>query len=159
MAVWQFKIALIPKRWLDAGGSVADLVSKDGWETAKAWEGARADALLARIDRILPRGKSWSPSLTVWGTEEGSDIQLFEERGSVESLNVRFDLRRPGMALFKSVFDLAQDCDLAVLDMSRKRAVLNVNELVRAAAESDAAHFVLDPASFLDQLATSARAT
>jgi hypothetical protein len=68
-------------------------------------------------------------------------------------------LRKPDMELFKSIADFAQDCGLAVIDLARKRTVSGLNELVRAAAESDAAHFVLDPASFLDQLGTGARAT
>jgi hypothetical protein len=159
VAVWQFKVTLVPKRWLDAGGSVAALVGKDGWETASAWEGVRTDTLKARIDGILPRGKSWYPAVMLWGSEERSDIQLSEQSGYVESLDVRFDLRRPDMKLFRSVFDFAQDCGLAVVDMARKRAVTDLIELVRAAAESEAAHFVLDPGSFLDQVATSVRAT
>jgi len=159
VAVWQFKVALIPKRWLDAGGSVAELLTREGWDTASAWKGVLGDAFKSRIEGILPRGKSWSPSLTVWGSEEHSDIQLFEHGGHVESLNARFDLRQPDMRLFKLVFDFAQDCGLAIVDMSRKRTVSDLNEFVRAAAESEAAHFVLDPASFLDQVGTSARAT
>jgi len=159
VAVWQFKEALIPKRWLNAGGKIAALLTDDGWETAIAWEGVHGDALKSRIEAILPRGKSWSPSLTVWGSAEYNDIQLFEEGGCVESLNVRFDLRKPDMGLFKSIVDLAQDCGLAVVDMARKRNVSDLNALVRAAAESGAAHFVLDPVSFLDQVGTSGRAT
>ena len=159
MAVWQFKVALVPKRWLDAGGLVAALVTETGWETAIAWAGVRGDALKARIGRVLPRGKSWSPALILWGSEERNDIQLFEEGGCVESLNVRFDLREPDMELFKSVFAFAQESELAVVDMMRKRIVPDLDGFVRAAAESEAAHFVLDPGSFLDQVATSVRAT
>jgi hypothetical protein len=159
VAVWQFQVALIPKRWINAGGSVAALSTEEGWETACAWQGVRCDDLRSRIEGILPRGHSWSPSLTVWGSTECSDIQLFEQGGCIDSLNVRFDLRKPDMELFKSIADFAQDCGLAVIDLARKRTVSGLNELVRAAAESDAAHFVLDPASFLDQLGTGARAT
>ena len=159
MAVWQFKITLVPKRWLDAGGSVAALMGKEGWEAASAWAGIRSDTLKARIEGILPRGKSWYPAVGLWGSEERSDIQLSEQDGCVESLDIRFDLRQPDMKLFRSVFDLAQDCGLAVVDMARKRVVPDLHELVRAAAESEAAHFVLDPGSFLDQVAASGRAT
>ena len=159
MAVWQFRVTLVPKRWLDAGGSVAALVTEEGWDTAIAWLGFPSDTLKERIEGILPRAKSWSPALTIWGSDDRDDVQLFEEGGTVESLNVRFDLRKPDMKLFRSVFELSQDCDLAVLDMSRKRTVHDLSDLVRAAAASEAAHFVLDPASFLDQVGASGRAT
>jgi hypothetical protein len=84
---------------------------------------------------------------------------MFRKLGCVESLNVRFDLRKPDMPLFKAVSDMADEHGLVILDMARKRAIRNLNELVRAAAESNAAHFVLDPASFLEQVGVSARAT
>lgn len=159
MALWQFKVALVPKHWLDAGGLVSALVTEEGWETAIAWAGVRGDTLKARIDRVLPRGKSWSPALTLWGSEERSDIQLFEEGGHVESLNVRFDLREPDIKLFRSVLELAQDSGLVVVDMVRRRIVPDLDGLVRTAAESEAAHFVLDPVSFLEQVNVGARAT
>ena len=159
MAAWQFKVALIPKPWLDAGGLIAALVTETGWETASAWAGVRDDSLKARIERVLPRGKSWSPALSVWGSEDRNDIQLFEAGGFVESLNVRFDLREPDMELFKSIFAFAQESELAVVDMMRKRIVPDLDGFVRAAAESEAAHFVRDPTSFFEQVKTSARAT
>jgi hypothetical protein len=159
MAVWQFKVTLLPKRWLAGGGSLASLVEEDGWNTAAAWKGVEVDTLQSRLEGILPRGKSWHPEVVIWGAEERSDIQLSEEGGYVEALNVRFDLRQPEMALFSAVFAFAQDYELAVVDMARKRTIDSLKDLVRAAAESDAAHFVLDPASFLDQIGVSARAT
>jgi hypothetical protein len=159
VALWQFKVTLLPRRWLDDGGSLASLIGKDGWDTKVAWKGLESAKLRSRIEGILPCGKSWHAAVTIWGSEDRSDIQLSENRERVEELYVRFDLRQPDMSLFKAIFALAQHCDLAVVDMARKRTVADLNELVRAAAESDAAHFVLDPASFLEQVGVSARAT
>jgi len=159
VAVWQFNITLVPKRWFDTGGSVASLANDEGWETAQTWKGIDGSGLQERVEGILPRGKSWHPALTLWGSEEESDIQMFREHGFVESLGVRFDLRKPDMQLFRTISDLAQEYDLVIVDVARKRTIRDLNDLVRAAAESDAAHFVLDPASFLEQVGISARAT
>lgn len=159
MAVWQFNVTLVPKRWFDSGGSVASLAGDDGWETASAWKGVDGVELEERIHGILPRGRSWHSELALWGSEEKGDIQLFRNQGFVESLRVRFDLRKPDMQLFRTVSDLALDYHLVILDMARKRRIRDLNELLRAAAESDAAHFVLDPASFLEQVGVNARAT
>ena len=159
MAVWQFKVTIVPKQWLDVGGSVASLIAEEGWETAGAWAAFDARNLAERIAEILPRGKSWHAAIATWGSDQGDDIQLFADKGRVESLSVRFDLRNPNMALFRAIWDLAQESQLAILDMAQKRAVQSVKELLRAAAESDAAHFVLDPASFLSQIDVKARAT
>ena len=122
-------------------------------------DGIDGVALQGRIEGILPRGRSWYPEVFIWGSEQGSDIQLSLENARVESLGIRFDLRTPDMQLFRAVFRLAEECGLVILDLARKCALPDLNGLIRAAAESDAAHFVLDPASFLAQVLTNARAT
>jgi len=68
---------------------------------------------------------------------------------------VRFDLRNPNMALFSSLVAFASKHELAILDLGQERALpRNHTALLRAAAESAAANFVIDPMSFLDQVRT-----
>ena len=159
MAVWQFKVALVPKRWLDAGGSIAFLITDHGWDTAPTWESFDDQPLEDRITAVLPAAKSWHPSVAIWGADDRDDIQLSRNNGRVESLSVRFDLRNPNMALFRAIVDLAQASDLVILDLARRRVVRDSTELLRAAAESEAAHFVLDPLSFLSEIDVNARPT
>jgi len=150
VAVWQFKISLLPQQWLDAGGALDALVGADGWHMSPAWGASDFESIQRRIDGILPPGQSWSESLLHWGSYETDDIQLFSESSLVESLCVRFDLRRPNLALFGLVVAAAEDLHLALVDMARKQVVpRDVQALLRAAAASGAASYVKDPISFL----------
>lgn len=162
MAVWQFNVAFIPQSWINSGGDVASLFEEElGFDPAFAWRQYDDAQLEQGLSRILSKGKSWHSDLTLWGNVETDDIQLWRRQGRVESIGVRFDLRKPNMALFQEVVDIAQELGLAILVLGTRRVLPSaVQPLLRAAAESEAAHFALDPASFLLQLeAVNARAT
>jgi hypothetical protein len=161
VAVWQFKVAFLPQSWINSGGDVACLFGEDGFDSASAWwryEDARLEAVLGRA---LTRGRSWHSDLTLWGNAEKDDIQLLRTKGRAESIQVRFDLRNPNMTLFRDVVAIAQELELAILVLGTKSLVPgDVHRLLRAAAESEAAHFSVDPASFLSQVQpANARAT
>jgi hypothetical protein len=153
MALWQFNVALLPQSWLDGGGDVIDLFGEEGFESVAAWRGYDEIRLQNSLDEILSRGKSWHPELTLWGSNDSDDIQLWRDAGEVVSVQVRFDLRKPNMALFGEVVDITRALRLAILVLATRRILpADIGDLIRAAAESDAAHFVVDPASFLSDL-------
>ncbi|WP_129641433.1 hypothetical protein [Peristeroidobacter agariperforans] len=153
MAVWQFTIALLPQDWLDAGGDVLSLFAEGCFDASSAWRSYRHPQLEQILGSALSQGKSWSSQLTLWGSEQTNDIQLFRSKDRVDSVVVRFDLRQPNMALFQQVIRIAQQLRLAIVTVETMSIVpLDVLRLLRAAAESRAAHFVLDPASFLSQM-------
>ena len=151
MALWQFKIALIPKLWVDTGGAVLALFNADAYEeSSAAWVDFSNELLEERIGSLLPASKSWYSDLTCWGSNSTNDIQLWCEHGQVQSLTIRFDLRSPDMALFAAVANEAQKLGLSVLDLGATQIIgAELTSLLRAAAESDAGRFTLDPSAFL----------
>jgi hypothetical protein len=161
VAIWQFTVAFLPQRWIDSGGIVDALFGEEGFDSAPAWwryDGAQLEAVLGSV---LSKGKSWHSDLTLWGNVEADDIQLWRAEARVRTVQVRFDLRQPNIALFREVVNIARELQLAIVALSSQRLVpLDVERLLRAAAESDAAHFSVDPASFLLQVeAANVRAT
>lgn len=161
MAVWQFTIALLPQDWLDAGGDLRSLFAEGTFDASSAWRSYRHPQLEEILGSALSKGKSWNSRLTLWGSEQTDDIQLFRSQDRVDSVTVRFDLRQPNMTLFQQVVHIARELRLAIVTLETMSVVpLDVLRLLRAAAESRAAHFVLDPASFLSQMeSANTRAT
>jgi hypothetical protein len=150
VAVWQFKISLLPQQWLDAGGAVDALFGEESYDMSTAWEQADLESIKRRIASILPPGKSYSESQLHWGSYETDDIQLFSENSRVQDLSVRFDLRRPNRRLFDLIVAAAEELHLALVDVARKQVVpRDLQALSRAAAMSGAADFVKDPISFI----------
>ncbi|WP_129782580.1 hypothetical protein [Peristeroidobacter soli] len=153
MAVWQFTIALLPQGWLDGGGDVQSLFAEHGFDPATAWGAYRRPDLEEVLGGALSKRKSWYPDLTLWGSERSDGIQLSRRKGKVTSVVVHFDLREPNMTLLQQVIHMARELGLAILVVETESVVpSDVEQLLRAAAESRAAHFVLDPASFLSQM-------
>jgi hypothetical protein len=162
VAVWQFAIIFLPQDWLDAGGDLHALFADEGrFDATPAWGSYRHAQLEEMLGSALSKTKSYHADLTVWGTEQTDDIQLWRRKGKVHSILVRFDLRQPNMMLFQQVIHFAQELRLAIVTPETMSVVpLDVLRLLRAAAESQAAHFVLDPASFLSQMeSANTRAT
>ena len=154
MTVWQFTIAFLPQQWLDAGGKVDTLFEEEaGFDATPAWGAYRHPNLEDILGNALRKGKSWHSDLTIWGNEQTDDIRLWRRKGKVNSIIARFDLRQPNMTLVQQVIYMAQELNLAIVAIETGSVVpVDVEQLLRAAAESRAAHFVLDPASFLSQM-------
>jgi hypothetical protein len=92
------------------------------------------------LNAALQKSESWHSDLTLWGDIDGDGIQLWRDHGKVESLQVRFDLRKPILALFQSVVDIARELGLAILALEMRSIVpLDPQELLHVAAESNAA--------------------
>jgi len=91
--------------------------------------------------------------MSLWGSAEADGIQLWRENHQIIDLVVRFDLRRPNIGLIRALVEVASTLDLAILDYAQRRVLArDPVVMLRAAAESGAAHFVIDPLSFLEQL-------
>jgi hypothetical protein len=155
MAVWQFTIALVPQAWIDGGGNVDELFGEEGYDSTTAWKRHDDSRIGAALGGVLKETKSWHSDLRHWGDVQSDDIQAWCPNGKIESIRVRFDLRSPKIFLFREVVRIAQELELAIVSLGRRKLLsLEVSQLLRAAAESDAAHFCLDPSSFLLQVAT-----
>jgi hypothetical protein len=153
VAVWQFTIAFLPQQWLADGGDVHALFDERGFDPAAAWGSYRHPKLEEVLGSALSKRKSWHSDLTAWGSEQSDGIQLSRRKGKVSSVVAQFDLRQPNMTLLQQVILMAQELSLAIVVVETSSVVpLDVDQLLRAAAESKAAHFVLDPASFLSQV-------
>jgi hypothetical protein len=79
----------------------------------------------------------------------------------VESVQVRFDLREPNIGLFRNLASVSRALGLVIVALgSRALVAADAHQLLRAAAESDTAHFVVDPELFLlNAVAANDRAT
>lgn len=153
MPVWQFTIAFLPQAWLDAGRDIHPLFGEAGFDAGPAWSSYHHPKLEELLSGALTQGKSWYSDVLVWGNERTDSIQLSRRKGKVRSIVVRFDLRQPNMTLFQHVIYMAHELRLAIVMLETESVVPpDVEQLLRAAAESKATHFVLDPESFLSQM-------
>jgi len=160
MALWQYKVALIPQEWLSAGGEVESLFGEEGFDTEQTWGTFDTEILENEIDKILPRGKAWTDAYILWGDYEGDDIQLWRENAKTIDLVIRFDLRKPNKELLNGALEIARGSNLAILDLANRRVLPAKTEaIVEAIRKSEASKFVEDPHAFLSKYKPGGGAT
>ena len=151
MAVFQFKLQLLPKAWAESNRTQIDAyLGEEGWELSEAWRGYdHAGAIEERIDTVLPRGESYAHDMTIWGHEEHHDIQLFRSEGEIDCLEVPVDLRGGSRQMIEATVLLAQELGCSILVMEKAEVISpSVDALLQHADRSSAAKHGSDPRGF-----------
>ena len=152
MAVFQFKLQLLPKAWAESNRTrITGYLGEEGWDLSEAWRRHdHVSAVEERIDAVLPRRESYVDDLTIWGHEKHHDIQLYRSEGQIEGLQVRIDLRGRARQMIEATVLLAQDLSCSILVMEEAEVIApSVEALLQHADCSSAAKFVSDPLGFL----------
>lgn len=150
MAVWQCDIFLVPRSSLPCGGEgLAARPSKDAWKGRGLAEDYPARLAAAG----LARGRSWTPRLEVWGSDEGDRFDVFRIDNHISSVLARIDMRRPNIEFVTAIVDIARDSGCVGFTDSGQIVESAVEAFAQAMRTSRAAQFVEDPRGFIDQLA------
>ena len=105
MAIWQFPVYLIPYSWAKKHEFDADcLFDENGFTTESIWDSFQLENdFKDRIERVLPKAKSWSDELLLWGDQDKNDIQIWFNERIYEGVLVRIDLRDHPMFLINKI--------------------------------------------------------
>ena len=74
MAIWHFRIALVPSQLLGArevGNSGVIYITEDEILKSRPWEGRILDYAL--FDQVAPGTESGSKDIKMWGSDRGND--------------------------------------------------------------------------------------
>lgn len=163
MATYQFKIELLPKAWAQKNKYDAKLLydtkqddNFEQYDPSIAWERHILSVELDYIiSKVLPRGKSWSSDLLIWGDDKHTDIQAWvkDKEQHLESVTIRLDLRDKLDKLVNDIVILAKSMD-CVLFMPETKQIIDPNPLsiYEAINRSSAAHFVKNPGEYLENI-------
>jgi len=151
VAAWQFNVQLIPAEWISCGNDVATLFNEDGYEGSLAWaEYADVAQLRNFLDTVFRRGTSWSPDLTLRGEEGADDAQLWANGLRIESLEIRFDLRKRNMSFFKGGASVSERMGLSISVVDGMELLgSSFEELLFASRKSSAEKYVRKPNEYL----------
>lgn len=156
MAIWQFVVELIPRKWAERNGNFPEtLYDSDGYhDMSAAWKNNQPPTNLAElISNVLPRAESWSDSLRIWGDQSRNDIQVGYEGDNVEFVMARIDTREDTSPMCAKIVDLALalDCSL-FFPAARSVTAADMAVLCMAVQNSRAARFSATPREFIEQL-------
>lgn len=124
MAIWQFVVELIPRKWAERDGNFSEtLYDSDGChDMSAAWKNNQPPTNLAElISNVLPSAESWSDSLRIWGDQSRNDIQVGYEGDNVEFVMARIDTREDTSPMCVKIVDLALALDSAYFSQQHAR--------------------------------------
>lgn len=158
MAIWQFTVGLVPRVWAEAEGHLpAMLYDAEGYsDTSIAWRHEQLDVDMSLdhlISLVLPAAESWSQEVRIWGDERTSDIRIFFEGTTVESIQARIDTRNSTSDLCSKIVHLAQILD-CYLFLPEDSSIISADgaALSNAIRKSSAARYSADPQAFFESL-------
>ena len=114
MAIWQYHFFLIP------GKEAIDLKSAtegDDFDDSIFWEGKNCSVeFFAPLTDLLPRNKSWSNEIELFGKEDETCVELFIERGKVVSSTCRIDFRFDFEFFLSKLTEFCLENDIVLID-------------------------------------------
>jgi len=152
MAIWQFRLVLIPEDSLRVScGSVPTSIAEDLAEDYPWWIIVQPpNGFEGQIDSILPKAVSWSDSMKMWGNKHSDTAWVgYDDVGSVEFIECQIDVRSYSPGFIKDVCRFAKELKCVLL--TKEYDLIKPDELAVSDAinHSVAKQFVKDPISTL----------
>jgi hypothetical protein len=157
MAIWQWRLILIPEKALLKKFEVLPLaIAQELAEDFPWWsETQPRSGFEKKIDSILPQMDSWSTSMRMWGQKDGNDAYVCytdESKNKTEEVAFRIDARDLSQELVRGICALATDLDCMLMTSEYELLAPDEATVLRALSDSTAKKFTDDPVSTLRSL-------
>lgn len=154
LAVHQYRFGLLPRSPLIEKYTTlpARVVTED---FAVAWLQQPTCDVIRLIDGFAPRYRSWSEDILMWGTgNNGNRIHVVFEDTKIAEVSCRIAVPQEHESFAVGVISLAKRCDWLLVLTHDVLAEPDVDKLLTAVRESNAAKFAVNPVEFFEGLST-----
>lgn len=151
MAIWQFDVLIAPRepiRLLTAAGS--DELPGDAVESTSFWIGHQLPAAYEhQLEAILPWSPSWDPEWTLFGSEDGTRVDIISDEGRLDEVKLRVDARTIEPELIERLMDFFHAVDCVLITPSGRVVDPDPMAFWVELQMSSAMAFVRDPSGHL----------
>jgi len=157
MAIWQFRLDLIPRKAIfEKYDTLPVTLPKDLVEDFPWWVGILPPkGVETAIDSVLPRAKSWSESMCLWGDERSDTASICynnDSKEEVEWIGFRLDIRNLSIGLLEKICEFAKEIDCLLVTGSYQVLQPDKSNIIEAIHNSSANSYLRDPFSTLQKL-------
>ena len=132
MALWQYNFSILPKyNSCDFSLSI-QLEKKDGcFDMEHLWKLSKTKLdCFDLFATILPRNKSWSKSIILFGKEDTNCVEILVEDGSVIDVSVRIDFTTEYTSLLTDIVEFCIMKEFIMVDEQLNVVPLRVVEIL-----------------------------
>ncbi len=153
MATHQYRFGLLPRGPLiDKYGTLPKVAVAEDFDLA--WQQQPSSDVTLIIDTLATRYRSWSNDILMWGSENGNRIHVAYENTRIAEVSCRIAVPKEHEDFANGVIALANRCDWLLVLTNDALAEPDVDLLLAAVRESNAARFATNPIEFLDGLSS-----
>lgn len=139
MAIWQYNFTLIPRASL-SDKSLNVHFDKDGlFEDDIYWDLVPINIdFFSDIDAIIPKGKSWSNNIILFGNEEANCFEVYKDEQKVKSVSFRVDFTSNYEDFLRGVIEFALLRNLLIVDEGYnilEPNFLSINNLIESSPQ------------------------
>lgn len=128
MAIWQYRMILLPKESLVKHlGELHEKVNDKDYNRIDFWAGTKySSSIFSYFDQILPKNKSWSDEIILYGDTNSNCIEIVEENDSISEAIIRIDFRTEYSLALNAVLEFCILNSLILLDNNLR--IMDLNE-------------------------------
>jgi hypothetical protein len=146
---------LVPRRLLIAQfGAIPSAITPEEFNAVSWWSKRDASRLERALDDVLPRGRSYSTEVPLWGTYDGHRLTLVrDETGPYAELHGRVDVRHPDPRFLAALVCLATLLNAVFVGEELEVIAPTMARLADAIGRSRAADYLSNPRALFERLA------
>lgn len=134
MALWQYSFQILTKESFDSLNKKDILLIDDdlGFDETPFWLYKSINrSFFAELESILPKNKSWSDEIDLYGNLESNCIEIFfeKQKGTVLSASVRIDFTSNYEDVLSQVIEFCIFKGLVMLDENLQITSLNLETI------------------------------
>lgn len=113
MAYWHYNCLVLPKDEIwRVFPQKPFALSQDQIEAHQWWSEVQPPKDLEKeISKILPRDKSWSPEVGIWGGDDGDTITVVYDCGKIQEIELKIDTRDLSQVFLIKILELVRLLD------------------------------------------------
>lgn len=131
MAIWQFAIIVLPKKqFSEEHSGTGDRLTKSDYEKIDFWKETHLDKSTFDVfGNVLPRGKSWSDDIHLFGSTDSNCIEIIEDNGKVSEIIARLDMRTDYDTVLSTLVEFAIQNSMYLFDNELEKLPLNATSI------------------------------
>ena len=156
MAIWQFRLTLVPASEIQCRyANMPNVIPPEDAEDFPWWNKTQPHANFEdQIDKILPEIKSWSFGMRIWGDERSNTATVCynDDNNKIEWIGFRIDIRAISEEYITAICAVAQDLECIFITGTYHLLVPKVEAVLDAIGHSTAKKYIEDPVATLRDL-------
>ncbi len=144
---------MIPKCWFDIHGKeITKFYDEEGsYDAAFTWGNFTTNNVKDEIIKYYPLSKSWHDDLVYFGNEERTEAQVWYEKGALENIQFRIDVRGNFVLDIEQIVAIAQKL-CCVFFIPEQKCIVEPDKLINHLKKSDAYLFAKDPEQWFNTI-------